>query len=376
MKRKILKAVIAIILILTMVLAFSSCTGTTRPAAENASGTIAGTNINWSYDKDTTALVLDGSGEIPDFSSSADVPWYNARHGVKKLYLSKGITAIGDYAFYYLPILEEMVIPTTVTRLGKYSFAFCSTLASITVPEGVTAIGDSCFEGCAALKTAFIPYTVTSIGSRAFLSCAALEDAIVMAQITELKSLTFKNCSSLKTLFFNDAQKNLENIAADAFEGAAIDFGAAQFTASTTGKATLTIKYVYEDGTEAAPTYTKEFVRGEKYDVSSPAIEGYTADNGTLTGSILSDTALTVTYKVNAPAEITPEPDTNEAPEEIEEKEPITAGTIIALVILVAIIIGIVVLAIVMMKADKKPAQNLKAKNAKPTPDTKKNGKK
>ena len=376
MKRKILKAVIAIILILTMALAFSSCTGNARPTAESASGTIAGTNISWSFDKDTTALILEGSGEIPNFESSTAVPWYDARHGVKKLQLSEGITSIGDYAFYYLPVLEDLVLPTTVTSFGKYSFAFCSALTSISVPEGVTSIGDSCFEGCAALTSVFVPHTVTNIGSRAFLSCGALEDAVIMAQITELGSLTFKNCTSLKLLCFNDAQKNLATIAPDAFEGAAIDFSAAQFTASTTGKATLTIKYVYEDGTEAAPTYTKEFIRGEDFSIDSPIIEGYTADHGKLADTIIADTALTVTYKVNAPVEEAPAPEQTPEVEKPEEKEEITVGTVIAIVILVAVIVGIVVLAIIMMKADKKPATNLKAKNAKPAPDTKKNGKK
>ena len=376
MKKTILKAAIAIILILTMIASFSSCAGTARPAAESASGTIPGTNINWSFDKDTTALVLDGSGEIPHFESSTAVPWYNARHGVKKLILSEGITAIGNYSFYYLPLLEEVVLPSTITSFGNYSFAFCSTMTTLTIPEGVTSIGDSCFEGCAALKTVFVPYTVTNIGSRAFLSCGALEDAIIMAQITEIKSLTFKNCKSIKTLCFNEAQKNLTNIAADAFEGAAVDFNAAQFTTSTSGKATLTVKYIYEDGTEAAPDYTKEFMRGEKYGIDSPKLEGFTSSQTRLEGTISADTTLTVTYKADAPVEEAPAPEETPEEEKPEEKEPTTVGTIIALVILGIVIVGIVILAIVMMKADKKPAQNLKAKNAKPIENTKKNNKK
>ena len=376
MKKHIFKAVIAIILILTMIAAFTSCVGTSRPATESASGKISGTEISWSYDKDTQVLVLDGSGAIPNFENSESVPWYDARHGVKKLQLGEGITEIGNYAFYYLPILEEVTLPATITSFGNYSFAFCSALTSLTIPEGVTSIGDSCFEGCAALKTVFIPHTVTSIGQRAFLSCGALEDAIIMAQITEIKSLTFKNCKSLKTLCFNEAQKELANIAPDAFEGAALNFALAQFTTSTSGKATLTIKYVYEDGTEAAPTYTQEFVRGEDYSIGSPTIEGYIADFGKITGSILSDTTHTVTYKADVPDEGTPTPEETPRVEQVEEKEPITVGTVVALVILGVVIVGIIVLAIIMMKADKKPTQNLKAKNAKPAPDTKKTGKK
>ncbi len=368
MKRKILKAALAVILILTMVVAFASCSGSSVADAESASGTISGTSISWSYDKNTKTLTLSGSGPIPDFNASTSVPWYDARHSVVKLEIGNGITDIGNYAFYYMPELETVSFPATVTSFGKYSFAFCSTLSAITVPDSVTSIGDSCFEGCASLKTVFVPSTVTAIGQRAFLACGALEDAIIMAQITEIKSLTFKNCKSLKTLCFHETQRELSSIAPDAFDGAAIGFGAAQFTASTTGAATLTVKYEYEDGTEAAPTYTKEFIRGESYDVASPAIEGFTASQEKVAGTISADTAVTVTYKANAPAEEAPEPEVDDTKEPEEEPKKITVGTVIALVILGIVIVGIVVLAVFMMRSDKKPGQN--------SADGKKNNKK
>lgn len=380
MKRKIFKTALAVILILTMTLALSSCMGSSRPAADSANGTIAGTAITWDYNADTKTLSLNGAGAIPDFASPEDVPWYSARHGVAALNISDEITAIGDYAFYYLPILERIDLPAALTSIGKYSLAFCSALTAVTVPEGVTSIGDSCFEGCASLKTVSVPHTVTSIGQRAFLACGALEDAIIMAQITEIKSLTFKNCRSLKTLYFNEAQRGLANIAPDAFEDAKIDFSSAQFTASATGAATLTVKYVYEDGSEAAPTYTKEFVRGAEYSIDSPLIENFTADKTTLTGNISADLTITVTYKPTAPAQNTPAPDVTDTPEQPEknedEKQEFGVGTVIALIILIVVIVGIVVLAIFMMKSDKKPAGNLKAKNAKPADNGKNNDKK
>ena len=42
---------------------------------------------------------------------------------------------------------------------------------------------------------------------------------------------------------------------------------------------TLTIRYVYADGTTARPTVTRtRMERGDRYSVTSPVIEGYTAD--------------------------------------------------------------------------------------------------
>ena len=37
----------------------------------------------------------------------------------------------------------------------------------------------------------------------------------------------------------------------------------------------LKIRYIYPDGTEAAPTYSDTLKTGEAYDVLSPVIEGY-----------------------------------------------------------------------------------------------------
>ena len=62
---------------------------------------------------------------------------------------------------------------------------------------------------------------------------------------------------------------------------------------------TLTIKYVYEDGSTASSDYVKEYKAGERYDVSSPEIAGYTADKAKVSGTIANDVTETVTYKAN-----------------------------------------------------------------------------
>lgn len=378
MKKKILKAALAAVIILSMVLAFSSCATGKLPDAESASGKIEGTGIVWSYSADTKTLDISGTGDIPNFESSTAVPWNAVRHSVVKVELDDGITAIGDYSFYFFASLKDIELPAGITSVGKYAFAFASSLESLTLPDAVTSVGDSCFEGCAALTSIFVPYSVTSIGARAFFACGKLSNAVIMAQISEIKSETFKLCSSLSVLCFNESVRGLENIADNAFEGAKTDFSKATFTSSTTGEATLTVKYVFTDGSTASPDYTAKFGHGESYNVDSPKLEGYTADKASVSGTISSDLTVTVTYKENAPAADPSTPaDTNTpADEKEEEKEGITLGTIIALVILGVVIVGIAVLAIVMVRSDKKAAQNTKAKNAKPAQSNAKNKKK
>lgn len=47
---------------------------------------------------------------------------------------------------------------------------------------------------------------------------------------------------------------------------------------------TLTIRYVYENGNEAAEPYVAELAEGTPYDVDSPVIEGYAPDRERITG--------------------------------------------------------------------------------------------
>ena len=63
---------------------------------------------------------------------------------------------------------------------------------------------------------------------------------------------------------------------------------------------TLTINYVYEDGTTAAPTHSSRHDNGYQYSVSSPSIEGYTPDQAVVSGTLTSNVTVTVVYTADA----------------------------------------------------------------------------
>jgi hypothetical protein len=64
---------------------------------------------------------------------------------------------------------------------------------------------------------------------------------------------------------------------------------------------TLTVHYVYENGTTAAPTATQTlaYSAGGQFSISSPAIEGYTPSAATVTAPAKADRTVTVTYAPN-----------------------------------------------------------------------------
>ncbi len=70
---------------------------------------------------------------------------------------------------------------------------------------------------------------------------------------------------------------------------------------------TLTVNYRYENGSQAAQPVTRSLTAGSSYEITSPAIEGYTADKPVVSGTIpAEDLTVTVTYTAVPP----PEPQT------------------------------------------------------------------
>ncbi len=81
-------------------------------------------------------------------------------------------------------------------------------------------------------------------------------------------------------------------------------------------KHTVTIKYIYEDGTEAAESYIEELEEGSDYSVISPNIDGYEPDHSRVEGAVIDkDIEHIVIYHKTAPDPIAPIDPTPEEPE-------------------------------------------------------------
>ena len=331
---KWLKLSVAVILVLSIMLAATSCATTARSEAKDDNGKFD--DIEWTYDADDKELILNGEGAIPSFEV-ADVPWKAAAISIETVKISSGITSIGDNAF-----------------------AFCSKLTSVSIPSTVTSIGDSAFEACIALDAIEIPAGVTELGERVFAHCSALEEVIILGNVSSFESWAFKGCKNLETLTVYCPEGKTITAADDAFLECAIDGldddGVELKTTNTTA-VDITVKYVYEDGTEAAETYTATKNKGESYNVESPVIDGYEPDKATVSGTVenLLSIEETVTYKPVVEEETE---DTSEAAvaetEDTEEDKEVSAGTIITIIVFAIVIIAIIVFAIFMFRPDNK----------------------
>ena len=113
--------------------------------------------------------------------------------------IPKGVTSIGDYAFYDCDSITSVSIPKSVTSIEDKAFEGCSSLTGIMLPNGLKNIGNSAFIDCTSLTSIKIPKSVTSIGWGTFFNCSSLTDINIPDGITSIGDSAFAR-SGLKNV--------------------------------------------------------------------------------------------------------------------------------------------------------------------------------
>ena len=129
-------------------------------------------DFDWKLEGST--LTISGTGNMPDYESGSDVPWYSRRGEIKKVVIENGVKNIGNKAFRDCVKLTSVEIPSSVTSIGDDAFSGCYNLTSVEIPNFVTSIGNWAFEDCQLITSIEIPSSVTSIGDWAFNKCYRL----------------------------------------------------------------------------------------------------------------------------------------------------------------------------------------------------------
>ena len=162
-----------------------------------------GTNVTWNLDTSTGLLNISGNGEMCSYTSYDSYPWYSYRSQIKKVVISKGVTSIGDYAFYGCESLSSVTISSDpkLTSIGNAAFRECTSLSSIEIPSNVTSIGEFAFV-CTSLSSIEIPSSVTSIGDEAFSGCSKLSSVTISSdsKLTSIGNAAFEGCTSLSSI--------------------------------------------------------------------------------------------------------------------------------------------------------------------------------
>ncbi|MGN1349001.1 MAG: leucine-rich repeat protein, partial [Acutalibacteraceae bacterium] len=171
---------------------------TTEASAASYSGQ-CGENVHWSLDAETGVLKIIGSGDMNNYSSSNDAPWYEYKDYIKSVNISNSITSIGDEAFNGCTSLTNVKIPDGVTSIGNSAFSYCTSLANIIIPDSVTSIGEFVFYCCKRLANISISDSIKSISGYTFYYCTRLTNIEIPDSVTSICSNAF-SCTGLKSI--------------------------------------------------------------------------------------------------------------------------------------------------------------------------------
>ncbi len=220
------------------------------------SGT-CGESLVWTLDTESGELVISGSGDMPDFGSCSDAPWYEHRASVKKVTVAEGVTSVGSYAFDWVygslseavladsvkkvgykafsdlsllktvdlgegieeigmyafshTSVEELAIPASVKLVGDFAFDSCSALSALTLTEGVEEIGEFAFSFCTSLKTVTVPDSIEKFGKGVFSFSTALETVDIGDGLKEISMELFRGCSALKEVNIGSGVEYIDN---------------------------------------------------------------------------------------------------------------------------------------------------------------------
>ncbi len=356
MRKYKLAALVALCLVAILALSACAPSGINRNAP-SANGEW-GENVTWKYDSGTKTLTISGAGDMKEMTSSEEIPWRDANMSAEKLVVEKGILSVCDYAFYGFGALKSVELPEGLTSIGSLSFAFCGALETISFPSTLTSVKSSAFEWCSSLKSINLGSSLSELDERAFAYCRSLETAYLCSEGLVIKNEAFRGCEKLQTVVIHTADKDTVN--ALAFDEG-FDLTKIRDDETANDEITITVNFLYADGTKAAEPKVFEAKLGTTYPITIPAIEGYTSDVTELTVVAgTEDEEYTVTYTA-IPVET--ESETAEIVTEPEPEGEKKSLGILPIIFLVIIIAGIGVGAFFLVKSNKKEEERQKNQN-------------
>lgn len=165
------------------------------------------------------AFTIDMSGatatEIPAKQFDNENHAWQFLHSVK---LPNGLNAIGNEAFSWSDIEDEIIFPSSLKTIGNQAFRKAKIVGAI-FSEGITSIGYSAFRDCYYLETVHYPASVGYIPGLCFQGCYNLRNFEIPEGITRIENEAFNGAKLFNPRF----PLSLKTIEKAAFNDTAID---------------------------------------------------------------------------------------------------------------------------------------------------------
>lgn len=110
------------------------------------------------------------------------------------------VDEIGDYAFYNISHVSNIVFPSSLRKIGKYAF-YGNKFTEVIFNSGLEEINDHAFDNSKEIKSFSLPNSIIRVGKAAFRNCLLLESVqSTSSSYTTLEADTFKYCVNLKNI--------------------------------------------------------------------------------------------------------------------------------------------------------------------------------
>ena len=157
---------------------------------------------------------------------------FNENDSIAKIVIPKGVTSIGNNAFYgcnisslvipqgvksisenSLPRVENISFPKSLETIGGNALQNSFKLHAVIIPPNVTNIPESCCSRCFDASPIIVPKGVSDFGTSAFSYCQTIQSfvipqgvrltsIIIPSSVTQIGEYTFYNSSGLKLIDF------------------------------------------------------------------------------------------------------------------------------------------------------------------------------
>lgn len=180
-----------------------------------------GAGLTWKLENGT--LTISGTGEMSEWGSQSDIPWFSLRESIKNVVIEDGVLSISKDAFsgtafynnqsnwennvlysgrYLLDArnITDYTIKENTICIADHAFSYCTDLWNINIPSSVKSIGKYAFNNCPSMRTIKLPEGLERIGSNAFFGCRMLYSISIPASVSYIGSEVFSYCDRLKSI--------------------------------------------------------------------------------------------------------------------------------------------------------------------------------
>jgi len=241
------KAILALLTVCVLSVCMILCAANVS-AAEVIDSGACGDKVTWTLYNDGE-LVIDGTGDMWDYTAKTTAPWYTYRKDILSATVKNGVTSIGSYGFYYCQSITKISLPDGLISVGENAFG-TSGVKEIEIPASTIEIGDLAFHKCESLncinvaeenpafadvdgvlfnksKTTLIKYPVakadtkyiipagvTCVYDSSFFGCRYLNVVVFADDVKSIGMNAFVGCSKLNAIHIT---KNIDSIGQRAF---------------------------------------------------------------------------------------------------------------------------------------------------------------